>query len=151
VLQMLFQEIYHFNKVYHPPFPFPPFYLFISPVPPPYTNHLYLDQPGMSTSEQGKSIWDPITEHLLAAKRRARANALAQANEPPEDVWRRRSELIISELRLTGMSGIATRSVTAQAKKMRGAAAYDAAGTNEAEVPFVASGGSCFLGASTVI
>jgi hypothetical protein len=79
-------------------------------------------------------------------QKQTRADALARLNEPPEDVWKRRSEFINSQLRMMGMTSVGTRpSLTAQSMKMKGAAAYDTTGAREAEVPSVASGESFLL------
>ena len=79
--------------------------------------------------------------HLERANNTAREQVFRRSNDPPDVAWKRRSEETNIELRNTGNDSYGPRaSSTFQARKVKGAAANDTVGLNEAEVPIVSSG-----------
>lgn len=82
-----------------------------------------------------------MLNQLEEAAKTARSQVLDRSNDPPEVAWKRRSDQVNIELRDSGRENYGPRSSTTyQARKIRGAAAGDTVGLNEAEVPMVASG-----------
>jgi len=90
------------------------------------------------SSSSSAEMWGSLTKSLQQAANKARENTLTHSREPPESLWKWRSEQINSDLRTAGMTTQGPRvSLSFQAQKK---GPSDTVGLSEAEVPFVASG-----------